>query len=203
MYEEYFVPYPTIETPNLRLRMVKKSDAKQLYELCSRPETSRFSMWNPHSSLGVTKRFIAYQLTAYRRRCCTFFVIEQKSTGNVIGTCSYVSFDESYKVAEIGYSIIKELWGRGYATEAAGALSGFAFERIGVQRVWARVLPENTASAAVLKKLGFSFEGRHKKEFYFNGNTDDIDVYAMTDDEYNNPEDNNGTETNSQLQRQS
>ena len=40
-------------------------------------------------------------------------MIEQKSTGNVIGTCSYVSFDDSYKVAEIGYSILRELWGRG------------------------------------------------------------------------------------------
>lgn len=202
MYEDYFIPYPTIETPDLRLRMVRRSDAKQLYELCSRPETSKYSMWSPHSSLGVTKRFISYQLTALRRHCCTFFVIEQKSTGNVIGTCSYVSFDDSYKVAEIGYSILRELWGRGYATQAAGALTGYAFERIGAQRVFARVIPENTASAAVLKKLGFGFEGRHKKEYYYNGISADIDIYAMTDDEYAKG-DENGTEADSQLQRES
>ena len=54
----------------------------------------------------------------------------------------------------------------------------------------------------VLKKLGFGFEGRHKKEYYYNGISADIDIYAMTDDEYAKG-DENGTEADSQLQRES
>ena len=54
MYNEYFVPYPVIETERLLIRMVRKSDAEDLYELCRRPETSRFSLWSPHENLKET-----------------------------------------------------------------------------------------------------------------------------------------------------
>ncbi len=182
MYENYFVPYPVIETARLTIRMVIKSDADDLYEICRRPESSQFSMWSPHKTLKDTKDFIAFQHSLYRKRKCTFFVIEEKDTGTVIGTCSYVSFDDNYKVAEIGYSILSDLWNNGFATEAADALTGYAFECIGVQRVFARVLPQNEASVQVLLKIGMEFEGIHKKEYYYDGKVSDVEIYAITDD---------------------
>ncbi len=184
MYNEYFVPYPVIETERLKIRMVQKGDAEDLYELCRRPETSRFSLWSPHEDLKETKEFIAYQISLYRKRKCMFFVVEEKASGKVIGTCSYVSMDSDYKMAEIGYSILSDLWNHGFATEVAEALTGYAFDRIGVQRVFARLLPQNTASARVLLKLGFEFEGRAKNGFYYNGRVDDVDVYGITDEMY-------------------
>lgn len=184
MYEYYFVPYPVIETERLIIRMVRKSDANDLYELCRRPETSRYSAWSPHRSIKETRDYIAYRLAQYRKHACTFFVVEQKGTGRVIGTCSYAYFDEEYKVSEIGYSVLSDEWNKGYATEIASALMGYAFNRIGVQRVFARVLPQNTASIRVLLKLGFEYEGTHKKEFYFNGKTADVCIYAITNDKY-------------------
>lgn len=186
MYNEYFVPYPVIETERLIIRMVQKRDAEDMYELCRRPETSMFSLWSPHESLRETKDFINYQIVRYRKRECMFFAIEERASCRVIGTCSYVSMDADYKIAEIGYSILGELWNRGFATEAADALCGYAFNRIGVQRVFARVLPRNTASARVLRKLGFEFEGTQKKGFYYKGRSDDVLIYGLTDDMYYN-----------------
>ncbi len=198
MYNEIFVPYPTIHTDRLLLRMVKRQDAADLFELCRRPETSEFSMWHPHGSIDDTKALINYQISRYRRRECTFFAVEHKQSGKVIGTCSYVSLEDDFKIAEIGYSILSDLWGQGYGTEVADALTGFAFDRIGAQRVYARVLPENTASAKVLERIGFSYEGTLKKGFYFDGKVSDVMVYAMTDDEFYalNKELNNGIKEN-------
>ena len=184
MYNEYFVPYPTIETDRLVIRMVKKKDAEDLFELCRRPETSMFSLWSPHESLSETKDFISYQLSRYRKRECMFFVVEEKASGRVIGTCSYVSMDSDYKIAEIGYSVLSDLWNHGFATEIADALMGYAFNRIGVQRVFARVLPQNTASQRVLLKLGMEYEGCAKKGYYFNGRVNDVYTYGITDEEY-------------------
>ncbi len=184
MYQDCFVPYPIINTDRLIIRMVRKGDAEDLFELCRRPETSQFSMWSPHESIRETKEYISFRLSQARKNQCTFFVVEQKSTGRVIGTCSYVSIDENYKVAEIGYSILSDVWNNGFGTEVASALTGFAFDRIGVQRVFARVLPENIASARVLEKLGFQYEGMHKKEFYYNGVASDVLIFAITDDEF-------------------
>ncbi len=182
MYNKIFVPYPVIHTDRLTIRQVKRQDAEDLYELCRRPEMSRFSMWNPHNSIDDTKTFINYQISRYRRRECTFFVVEHTATHKVIGTCSYVSIEGDYKIAEIGYSILSDLWGQGFGTEVADALTGFAFDRIGVQRVFARVLPQNLASKRVLERIGFEYEGTLKKGFYFDGKVSDIEVYGMTDD---------------------
>lgn len=184
MYEDYFVPYPIIETDRLIIRMVRKSDAEDLYELCKRPETSRYSAWNPHRSLRETREYISYRLSQFRKKCCYFFVVEEKASGRVIGTCSYGSFDEAYKVAEIGYSILSNKWNMGYATETADALMGYAFKRIGVQRVFVRILPDNLASIKVAEKLGLDFEGKHIKEFYFDGRASDVLIYAITDDKF-------------------
>ena len=184
MYNEYFVPYPNIETDRLLIRMVKRKDANDLYELCRRPETSQFSLWSPHESLAETKEFINYQIARYRKRECMFFCVEEKATGRVIGTCSYVSMDADYKIAEIGYSVLSDLWNKGFATEIADALTGYAFNRIGVQRVFARVLPQNTASHRVLYKLGFELEGVAKKGYYYKGRVDDVCVFGITDEEY-------------------
>ena len=181
MYEDYFVPFPLIETERLILRMVKRSDAKQLFDLCSLKETSQFSLWSPHKSLKDTKDFIAYQHSLYKKKQCYFFVVEDKLSKEVIGTCSYVSLEMDDTVCEIGYSILKSLWGCGFGTETALALTEFAFKRIGAQRVWARVLPQNIASIRVLENIGFQNEGTLKKGYYYNEKVSDVIVFGMTD----------------------
>jgi ribosomal-protein-alanine N-acetyltransferase len=184
MYTEVFVPYPTIYTDRLIIRQVKRKDAEDLFELCHRPETSQYSLWRPHNNIEETRSLINYQLSLYRKHKSTFFVVELKETGRVIGTCSYVSIDENYKIAEIGYSILSDLWGKGYGTEVADALCGFAFDRMLVQRVYAHVLPENVASAKVLLHVGFEYEGTLKKGYFFDGKVSDVDVYGITDEMY-------------------
>jgi RimJ/RimL family protein N-acetyltransferase len=59
---------------------------------------------------------------------------------------------------EIGWWIIRERWGRGYASEGAAALRNEGFARVGLVRMIARLQPANTASARVAEKIGMSFE---------------------------------------------
>ena len=59
---------------------------------------------------------------------------------------------------EIGWWVDPELWGRGYATEGALAVRDEAFGRVGLERLLARLLPENRASAAVAGKIGLRFD---------------------------------------------
>ena len=61
--------------------------------------------------------------------------------------------------AEIGYTLVAEAQGRGYATEAARALVDFAFADAGVRRVCAQTLPDHTPSIRVMERLGFSYSG--------------------------------------------
>lgn len=186
MYEEFFVPFPILKTDRLIIRQVKRKDAKGLYELCSSPESSQFSHWSPHPSLSYTRSYISYQLKQKRRHRLTGFVIIDRKTKKLIGTCSYTSIDDDYKTAEIGYSVLKEYWGQGIAPEAVDALLWYGFNDIKLQRISAKVLPENTQSVRVLEKLGFAYEGTLRKAFYYNGQVSDVLLFSMTDEDYFN-----------------
>jgi len=59
---------------------------------------------------------------------------------------------------DLGYRFMQEYWGQGIATESARACVNLAFNRLGLERLIAMVLPENTGSIRVLNKLNFKFE---------------------------------------------
>ena len=78
--------------------------------------------------------------------------------GEVIGTCGFKG-PPSEGCVEIAYGIVPEHQGKGYATETAGALVKYAFEKSDVTTVRAHTLPEENASTGVLKKCGFERVG--------------------------------------------
>ncbi len=86
-------------------------------------------------------------------------------------------------LAIIGYSMSPAHQGRGYATEAAGALVDRLFDRLHVHRVAATLDPANVSSARVLERLGFRYEGRGVKAAYVRGEWADDDRYAILADE--------------------
>ncbi len=87
-------------------------------------------------------------------------------------------------VYEIGYWIRVDQVRKGFATEISAALTRVAFEHYDVRRVEIRCDPENVASAAVPKKLGYQNEGvlRHRDEFL--GTPRDTQVWGMTAEEF-------------------
>lgn len=87
------------------------------------------------------------------------FAIVLKTSGAVIGSCRYKGPPRSDHVVEIAYSVNADQQGRGYATEAAEALTRYALERPQVRLVYAHTRPEKNASTRVLTKCGFRWVG--------------------------------------------
>ncbi|HEY9697590.1 MAG TPA: GNAT family N-acetyltransferase [Trichocoleus sp.] len=87
------------------------------------------------------------------------FAIVLKTSGAVIGSCGYKGPPSSDRVVEIAYSVNVDHQGRGYATEAAAALTRYALESPEVQLVCAHTRPEENASTRVLTKCGFRWVG--------------------------------------------
>lgn len=102
------------------------------------------------------------------------FVIEVD--GKAVGSIGLVHIVLGHK-AEIGYWLGEEYWGRGIMTEAVKLLTKYAFEKLGLVRVYAKVFVWNEASQTVLKKAGFQFEGMHKKDVQNAGEF--LDVYTF------------------------
>ncbi|MFL5616299.1 MAG: GNAT family N-acetyltransferase [Gemmatimonadaceae bacterium] len=84
------------------------------------------------------------------------FSMVDRASGAVVGSCGYKAPPGPDAVVEIAYGVEPEHQGRGYATEAARALTDFAFGSGTVRRVCAHTMPKNNASARVLTKCGFT-----------------------------------------------
>jgi [ribosomal protein S5]-alanine N-acetyltransferase len=82
--------------------------------------------------------------------------------------------------ATLGYWLGAEFWGRGIMTEAVVALTDFCFENFPLRRISAEVFANNPASARVLEKAGFTFEGRLKNHVVKDGQLLDSLLYART-----------------------
>jgi ribosomal-protein-alanine N-acetyltransferase len=83
------------------------------------------------------------------------FGIVHRESGRVIGGTGFAAPPDAEGMVEIGYGIVPAYQGRGYATEAAAAITAFAFGSGIVRRVRAHTLPGNVASMRVLEKCGF------------------------------------------------
>lgn len=87
--------------------------------------------------------------------------------------------DVESRSAEIGYWLGEEFWGRKLATESLVAVSNYAFENFDICRLYAHVFAWNPASARVLEKAGYEFEGRLRKSVTKAGQTTDQLMYAL------------------------
>jgi [ribosomal protein S5]-alanine N-acetyltransferase len=83
------------------------------------------------------------------------FTLMHRASASIIGKCGFKGPPDADGVVEIAYSVNPEHEGKGYATEAAGALVSYAFSHRQVRVVRAHTLPESNASTRVLMKCGF------------------------------------------------
>ncbi|WP_138494958.1 GNAT family N-acetyltransferase [Paenibacillus pinistramenti] len=151
---------PVLESTRLVLRRLEESDAEQLYKYWSDPEVVKFMNVPPFADAADTQEMIRWLNLLAETEDTLRWGIEVKSTGRLIGSCGYNTWQLSgtYR-AEIGYELGREYWQQGYMFEALEAMFRFGFETMGLNRIEALTFPENTASISLLQKLGFSREG--------------------------------------------
>lgn len=155
---EVYSAQPTLETERLLLRRLRREDAEALYAIASIPEVSRYLMWDRHPSVRYTKHYLKDLQRLYDDlEYFEWGVLTRE--GDLIGTCGFTKFDYTANRGEIGYSFRPDVWGRGYATEAAQAAIGFGFHELGLSSVYACFALENAASIRVLTKCGMHYLG--------------------------------------------
>jgi ribosomal-protein-alanine N-acetyltransferase len=149
-----------LETERLVLRPWAAEDAEALFEMCSDAEVMRFiGDGRPWAGVERAREWLARKVAAYAGRDFGKWAVIEKESGRLVGSCGLDPPSESMPEVELGYLFARDVWGRGYATEAAGACVRFAFDELKLPRVVAGVAPEHAASRRVLEKLGFACEG--------------------------------------------
>lgn len=181
---EIYSDLPILETDRLLLRKITVEDAEDMFVYGSDAEVSTYVTWNQHQTLPETKEFIEFILNQYEAGRIAPWGIEYKETGRLIGTIDFVSWSTNHKLAELGYVIAREYWGKGVATEAAKELIRFGFEKMDLVRIQARCFVENIGSERVMEKAGMSFEGIIRKGMLIKGKHRDLKMYSILKEEY-------------------
>jgi len=176
---DIFAHLPTILTPRLTLRPVRMSDAEDLYEYSRDPEVARHVLWDAHRSIHQTREYIRYLLRQYRSCAPSTFVIALRDTGKVIGTIGFMWIQPENRSAEVGYSLSRTYWNRGYMSEALRAIVEFGFMKLNLNRIEAQHECDNPASGHVMAHAGMKHEGTLRQRLYNKGRFVDVDVYAI------------------------
>jgi RimJ/RimL family protein N-acetyltransferase len=166
-------------TDRLLLRAFRPGDLPEVHAYASDVEVVRFMDWGPNT-VEATRHHVnrSVAMAEVSPRLVFPYAVERLADRKVIGAAELNMTSLDHRRADMGYVFAREAWGQGYATEAAGALLGYAFDKLDLHRVAAICDPDNTGSAHVLQKIGMAPEGRLRAHFLIRGEWRDRLMFA-------------------------
>ena len=148
----------TLETPRLQLRPMSSHDFDALHEIFADPRVMAAFDSEPFTA-GQMQRWLQRNLEHQARLGYGLFSVIEKATGRLIGDCGLEQMEvEGQVVAELGYDFRSDVWGQGFATEAAVAVRDFAFQVLRLPRLISLMRVGNVASQRVAGKVGMRRE---------------------------------------------
>jgi ribosomal-protein-alanine N-acetyltransferase len=170
---------PILETERLILRPYEASDASDVFEYASDPETTKYVKFETHTSVYDAINFIGGLRTKYENKKCLDYAFIFKETGKQIGGGGVSDFKDFPRKAEIGYILNKKYWGNGYAAEGMKAIVDHLFNVLRVHRIEAYHNIENPKSGRVMQKLGMTYEGTQIDARFIKGAYWTIKLYGI------------------------
>jgi RimJ/RimL family protein N-acetyltransferase len=146
-----------LTTPRLTLRQFTLDDVHALHAVLGDSLTMRYypAPFLPQD----TAAWIQRNLDRYRDFGFGLWAMIRKEDGELIGDCGLtVQTVDGQPEEEIGYHVLRSLWGQGFALEAAAAVRDYQFNIRHKERVISWMAPDNLASRRVAEKLGMQFE---------------------------------------------
>lgn len=157
--DNVFLSFPQLETGRLVLRRMQETDAPVIFRILSDDEVTRYYDDATFTDVSQASDQITAWESGYTNRRCLRWGIVHKDGRDLIGTCGFYGFHTWHMRASIGYELARPFWRQGIMTEALSAILNLGFTEMGLNRIDAVVMPENSASIKLLEKLGFYNEG--------------------------------------------
>jgi RimJ/RimL family protein N-acetyltransferase len=150
---------PEILTPRLRLRGWTDNDVAPMAAIYADPEIVRFLL--PRDEEATRQQLGAFT-RHWAERGFGIWAVELQESGRLIGRAGLVHHDDwtaSPHDAEVGWVVVRDLWGQGLASEAGAAALAFGFETMAMKRIISIAHRDNIASHRVMEKLGLVRDG--------------------------------------------
>jgi len=147
----------TLETERLLLRWFRESDFREFQRMSSDPQVMQFLGGKPLDELEAWKSMAAF-IGHWYFRGYGVWAVEEKSSGKLVGRIGFMN-PAGWPGFELGWTLARDSWGKGYATEGARRALEYAFTEMGRDHVISLIAPENTNSIRVAERLGEKAEG--------------------------------------------
>ena len=147
---------PVLETDRLILRMLEESDFEEYSAIHLDPDVTRFTARMQFDRLD-TWRHLAMIVGHWVLRGFGMWGVFERDTNKLAGRVGFYQ-PATWPDFELGWTIGKAFWGKGYAPEAARVCLDYAFNEMGRKRVISLIDPANVASIRVAEKIGETLE---------------------------------------------
>ena len=148
---------PLLHTARLTIRPLTLGDLDAFAAIFTDAET--MAAYGRTFTRDESRGWIDRSLMRYERDGFALFAVELAADGTYVGDCGpSIQVVDGVDELEIGWHIRRDLWGRGYATEAALALRDWVFDDLGRDRLISLVEPSNAASCRMAEKIGMRVE---------------------------------------------
>ena len=181
-----YVQFEEMKTEHLILRRVRRDDAAQFFRFAGSETVTKYMFWKPHKDVSESVASIEKTMSLYEAGNCWRWGIALGETDELIGIIDLLGIREAEHSCTFAYMLAEDFWGRGFAAEALRAVLGFAFERLGLETVWAEHFGPNGASGAVMRKAGMKYTGTEVGKYEKNGVIFDVPQYRITRKEWEN-----------------
>ncbi len=171
----------------LRRPIADENDAETLLRMYANPSVAKYipddlMPSDMKSSIGI----IEYYRNAINKGNMAYWSIAKKSNNKMIGLIGFCDINYYNSRAEIAYELDPEYWRQGITLMAVKKISQIMFEKIGIKRIQANIVPDNTSSLGLLNKAGFVMEGLLYSYRVFKGKQIDVVMAALSSDKYFN-----------------
>ena len=147
----------TLETERLIMRMWRESDFEEYAELCADPEVMRYLGGKVFDRTEAWRQ-MASMIGHWYLRGYGIWAVEEKDSGRFVGRIGCIN-PEGWPAFEVGWTLKREFWGKGYATEGARRSLEYAFNELDKPHVVSLIHADNHASIRVAERLGEKLEG--------------------------------------------
>ncbi len=179
------MPLTLLEGNRVGLRELSEGDLEAVVAYSVDDAVARYQDWRSHTA-DDAKAFLDSAIAEAQQmpRNTYSLAIVERASSLVVGDASIGIESARNKRAEIGFTLRRDRWGAGLATEASQLLLAFGFDQLGMHRIEATSHPDNVASHRILEKIGMSHEGRLRDHLFVNGAWQDSLVFSILESEW-------------------
>ena len=170
-----------LDAPPYRLRPIEDTDIDWVFRALSDPQVYKYYGVR-FLTLEATREQMTWYASLLAERTGIWFAIQ--SNAESVGAIGFNDYHETHRGAEVGYWLLPPYWGRGVMKTVFPPFLQFAFQQCGLHRMEAVVETENAASAALIKKFGFQYEGTRRECEFKDGRYISDEIYGLLAREY-------------------